>query len=189
SYCFGDSSQRGRPAVLCRDPSVNLEDAVAVGESGIGLRELRVELDSLLKRLNCLAHSNRHPLIRKVATLEVKLVCFEILRCLLRANPQSHFELVGYCARNLVLDVEEIFQRAVVTLWPQVASVGRSNQLRGHADAVAGATYAAFENTGDAQDLGNFADIRVLTLEGESRRAGNHFEARHFDQRVDNLLG
>ncbi len=69
-----------------------------------------------------------------------------------------------------------------------MAAVGGRDQLRRDTDPVARPPHAALEDVGHSQDFGDLADIRVLSLEGERRRARDDFQPRHLDQRVDDLL-
>ena len=77
-----------------------------------------------------------------------------------------------------VLDVENIIDRTVVTLSPNVRAVFRINQLRGDADAGARLAHAAFENVAHAELLGRLAHVDRASLENETRIACDHPKAR-----------
>ena len=53
--------------------------------------------------------------------------------------------------RDLVLDGEDVVERPVVALGPEVGAGGGIDQLRGHPDAVAGLADAALEHVADAE--------------------------------------
>ncbi len=88
----------------------------------------------------------------------------------------------------LVLHRKYVRQLAVETLRPQVGPISRGDQLRGHADAIARAPHAPFENIGHAQRLGDPADVGVLPLEGERGSARDYFQPGNLCQGVDDLL-
>src|ERR1039457_3152455 len=92
-------------------------------------------------------------------------------------------------SRDFILHREYIGKLPVVTLRPQVESVGRTDQLGGDPDAVPAFADAPFEDVLDSQFVGDLRNLQVLSLEGECRGAGCHFESRDLCQSVDDLLG
>ncbi len=97
---------------------------------------------------------------------------------------ELHLERSGDGLRNLVLNREDVGQFAVIAFGPKMTAVGRGDQLRGDADASAGAPHAAFENVGHAQRIGDAANVLLLALEGERRSARDHLETRDLCQRI-----
>jgi hypothetical protein len=61
--------------------------------------------------------------------------------------------------------------------------------LRRHADAAAAAPDAPFQHGVHAEHFSYPTDVFVLSLERECRRAGDHLEAGHLRQRVDDFFG
>jgi hypothetical protein len=69
---------------------------------------------------------------------------------------------------DVILDCEEVAQLAVVSLGPDVLSRLRVDELRGHADAPAGGTHAAFEDVADAELLRDLPHVHGFSLVGEA---------------------
>src|SRR5579864_3509879 len=63
-----------------------------------------------------------------------------------------------------------------------------ADQLRRDAEARAGSADASFQNAGDAQRLGDLADIFVLALKREGGGTRNHLQSNYLCERVDDLL-
>ena len=70
-----------------------------------------------------------------------------------------------------------------------MAPVGRGDELRRDADAVAGLSDAAFENVRHTKGRGDLANVLMLALERERRGARDHLQARDLRQEVDDFLG
>src|SRR5208282_604389 len=79
---------------------------------------------------------------------------------------EFHLHLGREDERDLVLDREDVVDRAVIPLGPDVRAVARVDQLRGHANAVASLAHAAFENVTSAEFPRHFAklEFRAITL-------------------------
>src|SRR6266850_7161457 len=70
-----------------------------------------------------------------------------------------------------------------------MAAVGRGDELRGDADAIAGLAYAAFKDMRHAKRLSDPPDVGLPALERERRRACDHFQPGDPRQGVDDVLG
>ena len=92
-------------------------------------------------------------------------------------------------AGNLVLHRENVIERPVIGLRPQVRAVGGADQLRGNAQLVAGLAHTAFQHMGDVQLLRDLSDLDVLALESERGRARDHFQVGDLRQQVQQFLG
>src|SRR5262249_36966481 len=75
----------------------------------------------------------------------------------------------GDAARDLVLDVEEVGQRAIVTLRPDMVAALGFDQLRRHAEPVPRLAYATFHHIAYAQLLADALHLRRFALVGERR--------------------
>ena len=68
-------------------------------------------------------------------------------------------QLQGDFLRQRALDGEDVGQISIILLRPQVPVMNCVNQLHNQTDAVAGTADTALHQRGNAQLLGNFADI------------------------------
>ena len=110
-------------------------------------------------------------------------------RPLRRATHQHGLERARHGAGDLVLHLEDVRQVAIVGLRPQVVAVGRANQLSADAQHLAALAHAALQHVGHPELAGDRADVFVLALERECRRAGDHPQVRAVRQALDQLLG
>ncbi len=69
--------------------------------------------------------------------------------------------------RDLVLHREDVVQRAIVGLRPQVIAVCGIDQLRRDANLHAALLHAALEDVCDVELLANIAQVFIAVLEGE----------------------
>ena len=106
--------------------------------------------------------------------------------CRVRAQVghQRRHDLVG----DIVLHLEDVGQRPVVPLRPQVGAVRRVDQLRYHTDRVAGTADRAFQYRIHVQRGGDVGDGRVLVLEVERGGAGGHPQAVDLGEQVQQFL-
>ena len=74
---------------------------------------------------------------------------------------------------QFVLQLEDIFQRAVVAFRPDMAVMLGVDQLRGQPDAIAGLAHAAFQNELDAEFLRDLPEVGRLALVSKSGVARN----------------
>ncbi len=79
----------------------------------------------------------------------------------LRAE-QFDLDAVDDGRRNLVLDVEDVLERALEVVRPQARLVARIDQCRGDPDAIPGDLYRALEDVGDPQLISNCSGVNVL---------------------------
>ena len=86
----------------------------------------------------------------------------------LRLNAADH------AVRDLVLNREDVVERPVVALRPEVSARLCFDQLSGDPDAVAALPHAAFKDVAHSQLAPDLADIDVSALVGEARVARNH---------------
>ena len=129
-------------------------EAAHVGDGSVGQSESGVELDGLLEHLQ----RELQALAAGVtAAAQIVIVSLQVLGGLVRdrlfflrreADAQGLGESVG----DLVLNFEDVGHLAVVALSSQSGVIGAGlDQLRGDAQAVAGAADAAAQHVGGAQ--------------------------------------
>ena len=102
---------------------------------------------------------------------------------------QLHLQRVDDRGGDLVLQLEDVRDLAVVGLRPQVRTVGRPDQLGGDPERVAGFPDTALEHVVDAERLRDRRDVGVLVLERERRGPRDHPELRQLREQVQQLLG
>src|SRR5690349_23492693 len=100
-----------------------------------------------------------------------------------------HVQRRGDGCRDLVLHGEYILHLTVVTLRPEMAAVGRRDQLRADANAITDAAHASFENRRHTQRFGYLADVDLFASERESRSPCDYLQPWNLRQQVDDLLG
>ncbi len=103
-----------------------------------------------------------------MTALQVQLVGFGVAgqhlgETVRSALPSCSFKAVGNLAGNLVLDFENIIERAVVGFRPQMHILADIDQLRGDPHLLAGGADAAFQYVIDAKPRSNRRDIEVFT--------------------------
>ena len=122
--------------------------------------------------------------------LQVQRVGFRIgLRDRGHFAQQRHLQLRRHVGRDLVLDGEDVVQRSVPRVRPQVIPVLGPDQLGGDAHLVVGLPDRALQHVRHLQALGDLGDLQVLVLERERRCAGRHLQPGDLRQQVQQLLG
>jgi hypothetical protein len=74
--------------------------------------------------------------------------------------------------RDLVLEVENVLERAVVFLGPEMRTALGFEELRRDADAVAGPPHSALDYIAHAELAPDLTDVDRLALVGESSNCG-----------------
>ena len=108
--------------------------------------------------------------------------------CFLLAFAEYHAKSFHDRLRDIVLNGEDVLHLAVVALRPQMITVGNVHELSGDAKAVAHLADAALENRRDLQLPSDLADVLVLSLERERRRARRDAQRLNLGQSVDDLF-
>ncbi len=146
------------------------QQAVGVGEPGVGQRVPGVLADRPLEVLDAPCDSGLAACVLDVAALHVELVrvdvlrvAFDRLRMTLGRKPALERRDDG--SGDLVLNREDVLHLAVVALGPEVVPVGDVDQLRRHAQTVARLPHAAFEDGLDVQSLPDGPNVRRGALE------------------------
>src|SRR5262249_8833903 len=81
----------------------------------------------------------------------------------------SRCDCAGDLMWHFVLDGENMFESAVVTIGPDVVSIGCVDQLRSDADAIPGFSDAAFKHIADAKFASYLANVDRFGLVGKRR--------------------
>ena len=87
---------------------------------------------------------------------------------------QCRLDHAGHATRHFVLKIEDIFERAVEAVGPEMRAAGRIDQLSGDAHAPAGFTYRAFEHIAHTQFAPDLLQIDRLAFVSKTRIAGAH---------------
>src|SRR4029078_6076180 len=95
----------------------------------------------------------------------------------LLALAQDHAQRFHNRLRDIVLDRENIFDLAIVSLRPQMISVRNVDELARYSKPVAHFSDTALEHGRDLQLSSDLADVFVLSLEGERRCSGRDAQA------------
>src|SRR5262245_35550974 len=155
-----------------------LSDSVVEEPHGLLIRSLRADLRHLLARL------------------EVQVVSVDFRACdgldiarRLGESGDRRAHLRDDGPRDLVLNGEDISQVAVVTVRPLVIAVPRLDELRRDANPVPGLPDRAFDDVRDVQELADLAEVLVLPLERERRRAAGDAQSLNLRKNVEELLG
>ena len=101
---------------------------------------------------------------------------------------QCRLDDAGDARRHLVLKLEDIFERAVEAVGPEMRAGRRVDQLRGDAHPTAGLAHRAFEHIAHAELAPDLLHIDRLALVGEARIAGDDEEPADARERGDDLL-
>ena len=78
----------------------------------------------------------------------------------------------GAC--DLILNLEDVIELAIVGFRPDVVAIVDANQLRRDAKGVAGLAYTTFQDVGDGKRLGDIGNGRLLAFKVEGRSPGGH---------------
>ncbi len=105
-----------------------------------------------------------------------------------RRAEQGQLQRLDHLACNVVLHDEDVVERAVIRLRPEVVAVRRLDQLRRDADLVAGLAHAALQDVRDVELLRHFLDVDLLALELEGRGARGNSQIGDLRQQVEQLL-
>src|SRR6516162_10208309 len=101
---------------------------------------------------------------------------------------QCRLDNTGSAESDFVLKLENIFQRAVETVGPQMRPAEGIDQLPGDPHLRSRLAHRAFQNVADAKFAPDLLHIYRLTLVGEGRIAGDDEEPADARERGDNLL-
>ncbi len=169
------------------------ENLVAMGEPRMGGGVVRVQLERVLQnpRGDPGVGGRHRGHVRQRAQIEV--IGVEIVGMLspgafdlraLQAGLDDADDLVG----DLVLQVENVFQRAVVAVGPQMRPGRGLDQLRRDAHPVARLAHASFQDIAHAELTPDLSHIDGSALVGEARIARDHEQPFDPRQAGDDVL-
>ncbi len=101
---------------------------------------------------------------------------------------QCRLDHAGDARGHLVLKLEDIFERAVEPIGPQMRAGHRVDQLADNAHATAGLAHRAFEHVPNAEFAADLLHVDRLALVREARIAGDDEEPADAGERGDDLL-
>ncbi len=93
------------------------------------------------------------------------------------------------CCGDVVLNLEDVLQFAVIGRGPEMITVVGADQLHRHPNGVAGFADAAFKHVRDPERLRDLGDRDLFTLEVERGGAGRHSQVGASGDEVDEFLG
>ncbi len=91
--------------------------------------------------------------------------------------------------RERILHREHVGAGALEGVAPEQLAIARAGQLRGEANAIAGAPHSAFDNGTHAQRLAHLGREDRLALEGETRGAAGQAQAGELREGVRQFVG
>ena len=105
-----------------------------------------------------------------------------------RRAEQRQLQRLDHFACNVVLHDEDVVERAVIGLRPEVRTVGGPDELRGDPQLLAGLPHAALQDVRDVELLADHPQVFVPSLELERRGAPDHAQLGQLRQQVEQLL-
>src|SRR6516164_3645613 len=168
-----------QPDAACRSP----------GERG---SVARIARDRLLQQAKCLRDLSRRGKEHGVRP-QVRIIGAEIGgRAVGRAGGfgglQRRLDDAGDAGRDLVLQLEDIFERTVEAVGPQMRPGQRVDQLRRDAHPSAGFAHRAFEHIADTELSADLLHLDRLAFVRKARIAGDHEEPADAGERGNDLL-
>ena len=135
----------------------------------------------------------RHPRADERQRPQYKVIGIEILRppafdALDLGRPEARFDRADRAEGDLVLEREDVVERAVVAFPPDMHAGLGFDQLRGDADPFACLAHRPSEHIERAQLAADSLHIDSLALRGEARIAGDHEEPADAAQAGDDVL-
>ena len=142
-------------------------------------RVVRLELDRIDEQRQGLFGILRHRCEGKRQRAEIKVIGVQAVRplpprALDLCFAQGRLDDTYNADRQLVLDGEDIVERAVVMVGPDVGAGSGVDQLSRDANAVPGFPDAAFEGVAHAQLAADLLQVHRLAPVGEARVAGDY---------------
>ena len=149
---------RLRHGVGWRDSAINAQGHVRVGKACMCQRVVGVMTDGFFKQLDAALETFFSSFVPVIAPFQIQVVGLRVFRRRFNdrcggLTEENHFQLGDDRSRDVVLQVEDVLELAIVAFRPEIVSVFHVDQMRGDAQPVSGLLYAAFENRPDAELL------------------------------------
>src|SRR6185437_14907738 len=160
---------------LARVP-VSVKRRACISNSSVRQGILGIDLHSTIVHLPGVLHALASPLMEillatKEEIIRVYVDDARLLDRLLLSFSENHPERFHNRLRYVILNGEYVFQFAVVTFRPEVISVSNIHQLRSDAELVPHLAHTSLEHGRHLELAADVADVLVLPLECERRRA------------------
>ena len=168
---------------------------VAVGDAGVGRGIVVLNVERALEHL--LGQPQEAPCVTAVeetAAHQVEAIGLAVVGRALRnglALLRQHLEAqrVDDGVRDVVLQLEDVLELAVVALGPDMAVGAPVDQLRGDAHPVVHLAHAAFKQILHAQPRGHAVKVLGAALVGEGSVARHHEQRGDLREIGDDVLG
>ncbi len=154
----------GRGKAIPAQHAVHSKHAVDLGQPYVGLRILGIFVDGLLIIDQCFFEALFGPSVPMKTALQVGFISYCVHGRRRWAGKQFHGERPADAVRNVGLDGQDISQRPVVTLGPQMNLIGSADELGGDAHSFASAAHRAFQQKIHAQLARDFMDALVRSF-------------------------
>jgi len=150
---------------------------------------MRVAFDRLIEKAKSLRGRCQ---VQSIST-EVQVVGGEVIRRAVGGarglgGLQGRLDDAGDAGRDLVLKLENILERAVEPVGPEMRASGCVDQLCSNTHPAAGLAHRSFEDVAHAEFARDLLHINRLALVGEGRIAGDDKEPADARQRRNDLL-
>src|SRR5262249_13012009 len=160
-------------------PAAGLALYPAPCRHAIGRGKAWVELDRAVEEFQRLLVARPRPWVNGGVRPQITIVGVEALgRLAADALDLRALELrrdgADHALGHLVLELENILERPVEPIRPDVRSGSRIDELRGDAYPVRRLAHAAFEHIADAELATDLLHVHGMTFVGEARVAGDH---------------
>ena len=92
-------------------------------------------------------------------------------------------------ARDLILDLEDVFDLPIIAFGPHTLACGAAHELGGNPQMITRLAYAAFEDGCYHELASDRGNIDGLAFEGKRRRPGDHVQSRSLGEQINEFLG
>src|SRR5262245_49394557 len=154
-------------------PAIDLAPEVTLRSNPIGRCKIRVELDRLVKLGQCPAYGLLRTLMEVGHAAQVIIVGVEAVsrfvlgaRYLRALQPRRDGAHDARC--DLILQIEDIRERAFKTVRPKVNPGRCIDELTGNAHAIGGLAHAAFQHIANAELTARLLHVDSTALVGEA---------------------
>src|SRR6516164_4792716 len=152
---------------------------------------MRIALDCLPKQIERSDDSFPIPGARQGTQIEIvgsKVARRPICRTADLSGLKGRFDDARYADCYFVLQFEDVFERTVEVVGPEMRAGYGVDQLSGDANPLTRSANASFQNISDTEFPSDLLHVDGLTFVSEARIAGDHEEPADAGERRDDLL-